>query len=388
MTAPRWVPRSVWLVIRREYGSRVRSRPVVLGTVCVAAALLAFVLVQAFVVNESTELRIGLAGQAISLQTALPQEMSALGVPVTVVPVDTVDEGVTQVRDGQLDVLVYGARSALRVTVDNQLDPRLRATLNGQVRQQILDAQIAQLGARPDDVMSKVDLAQIGVTQLNATDPNIGQRRVVGVIASLLLTWALLTFSVLAALRVAEDARRGTGEALLTVLRPRRLLAGSLGGVGLAGLVHVVVVGVLAVLLSMLFGVSTVPSAVLVALVAGLVWFVLGFGVYGTLATATVALADRQRQQRRALLTLGGWIGVVFVVSAVLLAGDPGGTVTAVLSVLPPFAPVLLPGRMAVGVASAWQVLLAVVLALAAIGGLAWFAGRVYPRSLLRAQPA
>ena len=164
---------------------------------------------------------------------------------------DTVQGGTEQVRDGQLDVLVYGARAALRVTVDTQLDPRLRATLDGQVRQQILDAQIAQLGARPDDMLSKVDQAQISVTQLHASDPNLGQRRVAGVVTSLLLTWALVTFSVLAARRVAEDAERGTGEALLTVLRPRRLLAGNLGGIGLAGLAHLALVGVLATILSM-----------------------------------------------------------------------------------------------------------------------------------------
>ena len=380
MTGPLWIPRSVWLVIRREYGSRVRSRAVLLGTACVAAAVLAFVLVEAFVVDQPASLRIGLAGQAISLDQTLPQEMAALGASVTVVPVDTVAEGVAQVRDGGLDVVVYGARSALRVTVDNQLDPRLRATLNSQVRQQILDAQIAQLGARPDDVLSKVDQAQIGVTQLNATDPNAGQRRAVGVLASLLLTWALVAFPVLAARRVAEDARLGTGEALLTVLRPRRLLAGTLGGSGLVGLVHVTVIGVLATILSLLFGVTTVTSSVLMALVGGLVWFVLGFGLFGTLATAAAALLGL----RRALVVVGSWVGVVFVISAVLLAGDPGGVAAAVLSVLPPFAPVLLPGRMAAGVAPAWQVLLAVVLALASVGGLAWFAGRVYPRSLLK----
>jgi ABC-2 type transport system permease protein len=385
MTGPFRVPRSVWLVIRREYGSRVRARAVVLGTACVAVALLAFVLVEAFALGAPAPLRVGLAGQAISLDQTLPQDMAALGSSVTVVPVDTVAEGVAQVRGGSLDVLVYGARSALHVTVDNQLDPRLRATLNSNVRQQILDAQIAQLGARPDDVLSKVDQAQISVTQLNATDPNLGQRRSVGVIASLLLTWALVMFPVLAARRAAEDARLGTGEALLTVLRPRRLLAGTLGGAGLVGLVHVAVIGVLATILALLFGLTTVPAAVVVALFGGLLWFVLGFGLYGTLATAATASAARPRTQRTVLLAVGGWLVVVFVISAVLLASAPAGTATAVLSVLPPFAPVLLPGRMAAGVAPAWQVLLAIVLALATIGGLAWYAGRVYPRSLLKA---
>jgi ABC-2 type transport system permease protein len=75
---------------------------------------------------------------------------------------------------------------------------------------------------------------------------------------------------------------------------------------------------------------------------------------------------------------------VVLVVSIALLVGDPRGPATAVLSVLPPFAPVLLPGRLAVGVGTGWEVLLAVALTLLTTGALAWFAGRVYPKSLLR----
>lgn len=375
------VPRSVWLVARREYGSRARSRLVVTATATVTVLLVVFLVLQAYVFDASRVLRIGLAGQAISLQQALPQEMAALGVAVSVVPLDTVDEGVAQVRGRQLDVLVYGATSALRVTVDNQLDPRLRATLNGQVRQQILDAQIAQLGAKPDDVLAKVDQAQISVRQLNATDPNIGQRREVGVVTSLLVAAALALFAGLAAWRVGEDTDRGTGEALLPVLRPQRLLAGSLGGVGLAGLVHLAVVGVLGVILAVLLGVSTVPSAVLVGLFGGLLWFVLGYGLYGTLGAV---LASGAIERRAVLLALAGGLVIVLVIAVVLLAADPAGGATAVLSVLPPFAPVVMPGRMAVGTAPGWQVLIAAVLTVAAAGGLAWLAGRVYPGALLR----
>jgi ABC-2 type transport system permease protein len=376
--------RSVWLVARREFDTRVRSRQALVATASVAVLLLAFILLQAYVVDQSKPLRVGVAGQAISLQDQLPQAMAALGESVQVHPLDTVAEGVAQIRDGQLDVLVSGATSALQVTVDNSLDPRLRATLNGQVRQQILEAQIAQLGARPDDVLSKVDQAAISVRELNITNPNLGRRMAVGVLTALLLAWSLLVFPALAADRVAEDATSGTAEALLPVLRPRRLLAGDLAGTGLAGLVHVAAVGVLGTVASMLFGVASVPSSVLVALAAGLVGFVLGFAMYGCFAAALTALAIRPAEHRRVRLVLGVLVVAVLVVSLVALAADPIGPATAVLSVLPPFAPVLLPGRLAVGVGAGWQVLLAVVLSLATTGALAWFAGRVYPSSLLR----
>ncbi|HEX3589329.1 MAG TPA: ABC transporter permease [Pseudonocardiaceae bacterium] len=376
--------RSVWLVAGREFSSRARSRRVVLATAAVALLLVVFVLLQAFTFGRQQEVRIGLAGQAISLQQSLPQEMAALGAQVSVSPVDSVAEGVAEVRSGRLDVLVSGARSALRVTVANTLDPRLRATLNSQVRQQILDAQIAQLGARPDQVLGKVEQAQISLTQLRATDPARGQRTTLGVLTALLVAWSLFAFSALAAVRVTHDIRDGTAEALLPVLRPRRLLAGSLGGIGLTGLLHAAALGVLGTVLAVATGVAAVPSAVVVAFGSALAGFALGFGMYGV-AAALGASLRRGRSAVNLVTVLGGGLAVVFVVAAVLFGADPGGGATAVLSVLPPFAPLLMPARLAAGVAGGWEVLLAVALMLLTCAGLAWLAARVYPRSVVGA---
>jgi ABC-2 type transport system permease protein len=379
MTENLGVTRSVWLVARREFRSRVRSRTVLACTVPVALLLIVFVVLQTYVFDQSRPLRIGLAGQAISLQVELPQDMARLGLPVTARSVDSVAEGVTQVRHGKLDVLVYGARAALRVTIDNQLDPRLRATLNSQVRQQVLDAQIAQLGARPNDVLAKVDQAQIAVTQLNTTDPNLGPRVAVGIVTALLLAWSVLVFAMFAARGVDSDATSGTAEALLTILRPRRLLSGNLGGTGLTGLAHVAAIGVIGLIVVLGSGATNVPSAVVIAFGAGLVGFVVGFGLYGLAAVVGVSIG--WSSTRRALASA---LGVVVVLSVVVLGVDPVGPAAAVLSVLPPFAPILLPAALAAGVAAGWQLPVGLVLALLTVGALAWFTAQTYPKSLLR----
>ena len=63
---------------------------------------------------------------------------------------------------------------------------------------------------------------------------------------------------------------------------------------------------------------------------------------------------------------------------------DPGGIVSTVVSILPPFAPILMSVRMATGDATAWQVGLAIVLIVVSIAGLIWLAGRIYSNSILR----
>jgi len=43
-----------------------------------------------------------------------------------------------------------------------------------------------------------------------------------------------------------------------------------------------------------------------------------------------------------------------------------------------------MPGRMAIGVAPLWQVLLAVVLALGAVAAITWLGGKIYANAVLR----
>jgi ABC-2 type transport system permease protein len=54
-----------------------------------------------------------------------------------------------------------------------------------------------------------------------------------------------------------------------------------------------------------------------------------------------------------------------------------------VLSILPPFAPLLMPLRIATGVAALWQVALAIALLLIAVYLVIRAAGAIYARSLL-----
>jgi ABC-2 type transport system permease protein len=76
------------------------------------------------------------------------------------------------------------------------------------------------------------------------------------------------------------------------------------------------------------------------------------------------------------------------VIASFLLAytviPNPASTLSTVLSILPPFAPILMPVRMSSGDAAAWQVGLALGLTVISTLGLTWIAGRIYSNSVLR----
>jgi ABC-2 type transport system permease protein len=99
---------------------------------------------------------------------------------------------------------------------------------------------------------------------------------------------------------------------------------------------------------------------------------------------AAASLVSRQEELQSVLTPISMTIIVAFVAGINLMIGSPSGQTVMVLSLLPPFAPILMPGRMAMGVATTWQVVLAIVLALAAIAAITWLGGKVYANAVLR----
>jgi ABC-2 type transport system permease protein len=73
-----------------------------------------------------------------------------------------------------------------------------------------------------------------------------------------------------------------------------------------------------------------------------------------------------------------------WIIALTVAAPDPGSTATTVFSFIPVFSPVIMPVRIAAGVAPFWQVAISVALVIATIYVFALAAGRIYRNSVLR----
>ncbi|GDY30143.1 ABC transporter permease [Gandjariella thermophila] len=376
--------RTVLLVARREFRTRVRSRSFAIGTGLIVVLLAGLVLMQSLLFGRSEHTTVGLAGQATALAAPLRSTAHTLGRDVDVQEVTGPAAGVEAVRSGRLDALVTGAPDALRVTVKDQLDGTVRAALVSIVQQQVLDAQFAEVGLDPKQVSQNVAAAGIRVTALEPADPQRGQRLALGFVTAFVLYFSLVFFGSAVAQGVVEEKSSRVVEVLLATVRPWQLLAGKVLGLGAVGLLQLLVIGAAGVGLATATHALPVPGAALGALGAGVLWYLLGYFLYATVFAAAGSLVSRQEDVQGVLTPIILVIAVAFVVGVNLLLRDPADPASTVLSLLPPFAPVLMPGRIAAGVAPAWQVLLAVLLALAAIAALTWLGGRIYAGAVLR----
>ncbi|NUT93699.1 MAG: ABC transporter permease [Saccharothrix sp.] len=376
--------RAVFLVARREFLTKVRTRSFVVGTLVIIAVLAGYVLLQTVLFDRSERDTVGLSGQATVLAEPLKVTAKSFGRELVTVDVGDVAAAEARVRAGELDALVTGAPDRLRVVVKDRLGDDLRNSIDLIVKQQVLNAQLAEAGLDPATVARNVEQAAVDVVALEPEDSQRGQRLAIGLVIAALLYYSLLVYGTMVAQGVVEEKSSRVVEILLSTLRPWQLLLGKVVGLGLVGLVQLVVIGTTGLVLSSVSGVVDVTGVAGGALATGVLWYLLGFFLYATVFAAAASLVSRQEELQSVLTPISMAVVIAFVVGINLMIQDASDALVAVLSVLPPFAPILMPGRMAMGVAPTWQVLLAVVLALAAIAAITWLGGRVYANAVLR----
>ncbi|MGI8694939.1 MAG: ABC transporter permease [Geodermatophilaceae bacterium] len=112
-------------------------------------------------------------------------------------------------------------------------------------------------------------------------------------------------------------------------------------------------------------------------------WFVLGYAFYAAVFAAGAALVSRQEDLQSVLLPMIIVLVAAFVV-AIQAAQNPDGLLARITSLVPALSPMVMPVRSAGGGVAWWEIVVAVVLMLAAIALVIRLAGRIYAGALLR----
>jgi ABC-2 type transport system permease protein len=115
-----------------------------------------------------------------------------------------------------------------------------------------------------------------------------------------------------------------------------------------------------------------------------IVWYLLGFLMYALVFAALAALVSRQEDVGAVVTPVTMVVVIGYVVGISVLPSQPDSQFAEILSIIPLFAPTLMPMRLAMGGVPVWEAALSVALAVALIPLLVWFAGRVYRNAVMR----
>jgi ABC-2 type transport system permease protein len=375
--------RPVGLVAMREISTRLASKAFRILTLVTAVIILAVIVVLHFIGSSGPSVdNVGVTDQAL----AQPLVASASAVGATVHTHEVAEaQGKSQVSDGTLDALVsVDGNGKLSIFFNKSVDSELQSATNVLARQIALDEQITRLHGNPAAVDEAVANSTVNVVTL-VPQPHYNTQGIgIGIAAGALIYITLLTLGQMVAQGVVEEKSSRVVELLLSTVRPWQLMAGKVLGIGAVGLIQMLVYGIVGLVAGSVFGVLPDISSASSAVIGLIVWYILGFLLYSLAFAGAGALVSRQEDAAGVVTPILMFVIAAWVVGITLVPTDPNNTIALVLSLIPMFAPTLMPMRIAMGVVPFWQYGLAVILTIALIPALLWLAGRIYRNGVLR----
>ncbi len=379
MTEPRDLGSAslVGLVAKREISARIRDKNFIISSVVILLLLLGSLGLQVALDSGPEESRIGLVGDAPGLEQALQAQGEALRVDVSVVGLADEAAATAAIEAEDVDSALVVRDGGYELLVQESASGSLEAIVQGAVSQLAVAEQLGEAG------ISRLDVPEVPVVALDPDADADGQRVVAAIIGAGLLYGLLILFGQFIAQGVVEEKSSRVVELLLATMKPWQLLAGKILGLGVLGLAQIVVIVVLGVAGAIAFDVVDIPGELIGTAVSVVLWFVLAYAFYAAIFAVAASLVSRQEDLGTVLMPTTLVLVAAFVVG-IQASADPDGTLATVTSLLPGLSPLVMPVRQAAGEVAAWEVVLAVVLMLAAIALIVRLGGRIYAGALLR----
>jgi len=371
---------TVMLVARREFVERGRAKAFRIGTlVTLVIVALVAVLPTVLGVGGDEEYTVAVADPAaLDVARAAQEDARAFDATITVRQL-AAPAASRALEAGDVDAVLTTGGVRAKEKPDDALVDTLQAA-NRRVR---VTRALRAAGVSGDELRTVLAPPPLRVATVEPVDEQQDERGGFAFFTVILLYGQLITFGFLVASGVVEEKASRVVEVLLSTISARHLLTGKILGLGLLGLVQLLLIAVIGLGAAGATGALEVDRDVLVAAGLALAWFVLGYAFYSCAFACAGALVPRQEELQSTTSPLTLLILVSFFLSFAVLDA-PDGTLARVSSFLPFAAPMTMPTRIALGEASAVEIVAAIAVTAAATVALIPLAGRIYSGAVLR----
>jgi ABC-2 type transport system permease protein len=414
--------RNLWLIIKREYLERVRTRSFLILTLLLPAIMTVVMILPAklatmgekaqhlVVVTSTPQFGEMVRQRFLSASTATddddddadsqsnasktkPEQEYIIDVDAnpTEAERDVLRDKVSsQAIDGYL-WLSDEAIASGKVSWTSRRTPYFseRSHLSETLNRIIQSERLSKNGLSTDEVdklLKPIKVEAVRMEHGREAKGNGGGKLLEIVVMVMLLYMAVLLYGISVMRSVLEEKNSRIMEVLLSSATSTQLMAGKLLGVGAVGLTQILVWVVMAGLFALpamamqpSFSELQISPGVLVAFV---VFFFLGYFLYSTLyATIGAITTTEQEGQQLQFIVVIPLVLSVFMLAPV--SRNPDAPAMVWMSMVPFFAPVVMYARIVVQTPPLWQIALSLLLLIATIAGLLVMCARIYRIGIL-----
>ncbi len=378
----RW--HQVALLAKREFTQRATSKPFLITMAVLAIAILSIgPAVNLFTGGEDEATKIGLVGEAPpGFEAELQDQAMLFEMTVETVVYADRSDAETALTEGDVSaVLADGTEIIFHEDSSSRLTALLHSTVDTTVKAQVL----SELGVPESEVDSVLAPVPVKVTTLDEADVQEEAKKGAAFFGAIALYISIIMFGQFVAMGTVEEKQNRVVEVVLSRVRPWQVLVGKVIGIGVLGLLQLAILAGAAYTSAQLADLADIDVAAIgLPIIASVFfWFILGYTFYAFLYAAVGSTVSRQEDLQGAIM-----IPIVLImpgyILAIVAAENPDGLIPMIGSWLPPWAPFVMPVRIAAGVAQPWEVGVAIVGTMIGAVFLVWVGSRIYAGALLR----
>jgi ABC-2 type transport system permease protein len=392
---------NVWLIAKREYLERVRTKAFLLMTILIPL-LMGGGIIGSIVMGgkaKSTS-HITIVSQDQQLATDLQAELqSGRDSRMTV---DVISPGNDETRktldamlaDKQIDGYLWitpaanpAERPSFSFTPRSAADISTKGVVSSALRTVLMRERLAHQGLVASDVDSLMQPVKVDTTQAGKNADTTSSFVAIYVLF-FLMYMVILLYGMNVARSIIEEKTSRVFEVLLATIKPEEMMAGKVIGVGSVGLTQVAVWLLTAVILTSssivgaLAGGNVHVSLSPMQIIFFVVYFLLGYLLYSSVAAALGAMVNSEQElQQLNMILVMPLAGCMFALAPVIT--NPNGLIARVISFIPFCTPLIMYLRISLATPPAWEIALSIVLMMVTIYAILWVASRIYRVGIL-----
>lgn len=410
--------RQIFLVLQREYLTRVKSKGFIWATVLVPIGFIVFVGVVFFISiwESDTTFEIGIQDDTGIVAEALSEMNPDRYLNYSDLPVDSLRTMVQQESitgyivideenietDKNLE-LIYSGSGGI------QLLTSIRSDIREVIRQERLRrAEVPSEIRQIYDASIQIDSRRLTRTGDEQDDDTIFLS-IIGMIMGIIIFGAIFSYGGYVTRGVIEEKTSRIIEVIVSSVKPIELLTGKMAGVGALALTQFSIwilafMGLTAILGPLAAGLMSpadnlssaemneaqpeipaildIPAIDTSLFVYFIIFFVLGYLLYSSLFAAIGSASDSETDTQQLMLPVGAPIFIAYFIMLHTWR-SPDSALSVVGSIIPFFSPILMITRIAITEVPFWQIGLSILLMIVAFAGTMWLSAKIYKIGIL-----
>lgn len=404
--------REFWIIFKQAYVTKAKAKSFIITTAIMVAAIFLFANIakiidgvqEIFGDDTGSEILYVLDDSGvIAGQLEVQLKNSETGIQVEVsneTPEALKKQVIAEEIDSFLSVGLDASNTiAAEYTTMSIMDISMPATIQDalqSIQTEMKAAELSLSGEQVQTLFTPIQFEQKNVSPSAKSEEELNQARALVYVLMFVIYFAVILYSSMIATEVATEKSSRVMEILISSVSPVKHMFAKVLGIGSLGLTQIIVYAIAGFIafktaatevsggVSDFFSVSDINPA---TLIYAIIFFLLGYFLYATLAALLGSLVSRTEDVQQMIMPMTMLIVVAFVLAMTGLTNPELGYLK-ITSYIPFFAPLVMFLRVGMLELPIWEPLLSIGIMLLTIFLLGWFGARVYKGGVLMYGPS